>query len=333
MIKIQDWIASIPDEDKHVAYVGEGMSESRTFLLCGDGWENYQEWSFHLDMAFDPESITTRDSRQVVQTRVNSTQMKETASVTTDEVTTKETYTVHDEQVLDYYLTDVASLRKTVEENGIRLEWTVLRQHTALPGKLWATLRAVNEAGDKIKKSAIMVFEVDAAICAVPAARPPISEMEQIEARVAAAADTAVHCADRAEGAQRSALNSMYACTEAVTQIEDHRQAAAGYAEEALYSAVTAATSMNAADQHADAAAASAANADQKATAAAESAAAAAENATVAANSAAEAEDASQSARAVLERCSRYSVQCEGYADKALRAVEGITYQIGRAHV
>ena len=33
MIKVQDWIATIPDEDKHIAYVGEGNSEQLTFLL------------------------------------------------------------------------------------------------------------------------------------------------------------------------------------------------------------------------------------------------------------------------------------------------------------
>lgn len=70
MITVQDWMASIPEEDKHIAYVGEGMSETREFLLCGSDWEKYINWAFHLDMAFDPESITTRDSRQVAQTAV-----------------------------------------------------------------------------------------------------------------------------------------------------------------------------------------------------------------------------------------------------------------------
>ena len=41
MIKVQDWIASIPDEDKHIAYVDEGMSTQQEFLLCGKDWQKY----------------------------------------------------------------------------------------------------------------------------------------------------------------------------------------------------------------------------------------------------------------------------------------------------
>ena len=121
MIKVQDWTASIPEEEKHIAYVGENMTEQREFLLCGEGWEKYKNWSFHLDMAFDSTSITTRDCRQVVQTTVNNVKHTEEVNVTEDSVTTKETYTVCDEEVLNYDLTDVASLDKWVEENGIDL--------------------------------------------------------------------------------------------------------------------------------------------------------------------------------------------------------------------
>lgn len=244
MIRVQDWIASIPDEEKHIAYVGEGMSETREFWLCGDGWEKYKEWSFHLDMAFDPESITTRDSRQVVQTRLNRAQMKETLNVTVDETVTKETYVVKDEKVLDYYLTDIAPLTKTVEEEGIRLSWTVLRQHTVLPGKLWTTLRAVDSTANMVKKSAIMVFEVDAAVCAVPAARPAISEMEQIEARAAAAADTAHLCANRVEDLALS-VESM------VQLADDHAYEAQQQAAKAQQTAQTVEAFVQLADDHA----------------------------------------------------------------------------------
>jgi hypothetical protein len=144
MIKVQDWMASIPDEEKHVAYVGEGKCVKKEFLLCGDGWEEYKDWTFFLDMTFDAESITTRDSRQVVSTRINRSEIDEVTGVTADETMFKETYTVHDEDVLDYDLTDIASLTKSVGKDGLHLTWTVLRQHTVLPGKLWATLRAVS---------------------------------------------------------------------------------------------------------------------------------------------------------------------------------------------
>ena len=33
MITIRDWIATIPDEEKHVAYVGENESQQKQFLL------------------------------------------------------------------------------------------------------------------------------------------------------------------------------------------------------------------------------------------------------------------------------------------------------------
>ena len=69
MIIIQDWVAAIPAEEKHIAYVGEGMAETRTFFVTGTDWERYKEWSFHLDLAFDLSSVTAVDRRQVEQTR------------------------------------------------------------------------------------------------------------------------------------------------------------------------------------------------------------------------------------------------------------------------
>ncbi|MBR3778208.1 MAG: hypothetical protein IKL13_00580 [Clostridia bacterium] len=245
MITVQDWMASIPEEDKHIAYVGEGMSETREFLLCGSDWEKYINWAFHLDIAFDPESITTRDSRQVVQTTSDTTKHTEEATVTTEAVTTKETYTVNDVQVGGYDLTDVASLDKTVEQDGIRLTWTVLRQHTLLRGKLWANIRAVGESPDCIKKSAIMTFEVDPSISATPAAMPPISEFEQMEAEMDALRQQSYEAAEAAMqhsvSAAASAQRAVQACQEAAEQAtlaeSSHRAAS-----EAAQAAITAHT-------------------------------------------------------------------------------------------
>ena len=33
MITIQDWIAVIPEEDKHIAYVGENATEQRQYFF------------------------------------------------------------------------------------------------------------------------------------------------------------------------------------------------------------------------------------------------------------------------------------------------------------
>ena len=41
MITIQDWFATIPEEDKHIAFVGEHQSVTRKFLLTGSNWQTY----------------------------------------------------------------------------------------------------------------------------------------------------------------------------------------------------------------------------------------------------------------------------------------------------
>lgn len=272
MIKVQDWIASIPDSEKHIAYVGEGKSEQRDFLLCGEGWERYKDWTFYLDMAFDLTSVTTHDNRQVVQTTHNSTESREEGGTIVDEVTTKETYSVDNVHTTNHDRTDIAPLTKVTEAEGIRLTWTILRQHTVLPGKLWATIRAVYNAEQRVKKSAIMVFEVDPAICAVSAAVPPISEFEQMEMRMdalrmltemaaddatnaakeaTASADAAMRSATTATIAADGALGSLWQARDVATEVQQQADNAATFAQQAQTAAQTAATHATTAAQEA----------------------------------------------------------------------------------
>lgn len=231
MIKVQDWVASIPEEEKHVAYMGEGKSETRQFLLCGDGWQTYRQWGFHLDMAFDPQSITAHQQRQVEETRVNTTKNTDETGVNTQEVTTKESYTTDDKTVAWDDLTDIAALSKTVTEEGILLTWQVLYQHTRLPGRLWANLRAVGPDTQQVKKSALMVFEVDPSVDATPSDIPTMNEFEQMEARMSqlceqayTSADTAVSAASGAVQSQQQAASAAAAAAQSATAAASHHQ-------------------------------------------------------------------------------------------------------------
>lgn len=234
MIKVQDWVASIPEEEKHVAYAGEGKSETREFLLCGDGWETYRQWGFYLDMAFDPESVTSRDSREVVETRVDTTKNTDETGVNTREVTTKESYTVEGEEVAWTDLTDIAVLSKQVTEEGLLLTWEVLYQHTRLPGRLWANLRAVGPDTQQVKKSAVMVFEVEPSVVATTAIPPTVDEFEQMEARITQLCEQAYQSADTAVSAASGAVQGQQ-------QAMASAQAAAASAQQAQTSAAQAA--------------------------------------------------------------------------------------------
>ncbi|MBE6807565.1 MAG: hypothetical protein E7527_06160 [Ruminococcaceae bacterium] len=183
MITIQDWLATIPEEDKHLAYVGEHQAVTRKFLLTGSDWKTYQDWGFHLDMAFDLSTVTSKAKRQMETTQVNTTENVSDTLVKTNGTTTKEKYTVTEVDVDCADKTDIATLKKNVLTNGIQLTWTVLRQHTQLPGKLKATLRALGPDG-QVKKSDLMVFEVDPAVVAESAADIPQSEFEAMEERM-----------------------------------------------------------------------------------------------------------------------------------------------------
>lgn len=329
MIKVQDWMASIPDGEKHIAYVGEGSSEIREFLLCGDGWETYKNWTFHLDMAFDPESITTRDTRHVVETHSRSNETKGETAVNKDESVTEETYTVHHRIVEAGFLSDVAHLEKKVEATGIRLTWTVLRQHTALPGKLWATLRAVGSTAEKVKKSAIMVFEVDAAVSATPASTPAISEMEQMENRVAHMVDVATYQAQLAQGALAETEQSLLICQDVAREVADVEEtvkastaAAEAAAQQAATERATAANAAAAAGHYCAMAAAYADNAEAAVDAAQEAVGAAQEAVGAAQEAATAAETARKNAGSALNKCNNHSMRCE---DAQLRAEDAKT--------
>lgn len=180
MITIQDWIATIPEEDRQLAYVGEHQTVTRQFLLAGDGWQEYVDWGFHLDMSFDLSTVTTRDSRQLESTKLESSETVSDTLVKTSSSTTKEKYTVSDVTVDCHSATDIATLQKAITPKGLLLTWTVLRQHTQLPGRLWANVRALGPDG-QVKKSAVMVFDVAATVMAEPAADLPQSELEAME--------------------------------------------------------------------------------------------------------------------------------------------------------
>lgn len=316
MIKVQDWIATIPDEDKHIGYVGENLSEQRTFLLCGEEWEKYVDWRFHLDMAFDPESITTRDSRQVVQTTRNRTDDTEENSERVEEVTTEETYTVTEEERLNYSLTDVAMLDKEVRQDGILLTWQVLRQHTLLPGKLWATIRATGLSGEMIKKSAIIVFEVDAAINALPAARPSISEFEEMETRM--------------DNLLQDARWNLGVSNQYTYEAEQHKLAAEQYKNETAALAEQVEQDIRSVAEVAAQTEEHCAAAVRTAEAAEAARAQAQKCANDAAETAAEVEQMENNVLSAVDRCSRYEVKCETYAQKlqqATQRIENATYR------
>lgn len=180
MIKLTDWIAAIPPEDKTIAYVGEHESVTREFFLPD---LSYREYAFYLDVAFDLSTVTTTAPPRTIQTTQQTTTEKinaEGATVSSTANINKESYTDQNITVDCNAETDIAPLAKLVQEDGIRLVWTVLGQQTQLPGLLRATLRAVGPNGE-IKKSAMMLFTVAQSVDASPAAPISLSEHEQME--------------------------------------------------------------------------------------------------------------------------------------------------------
>ena len=327
MIKVQDWIASIPDEEKHIAYVGEGKSEQRTFLLCGEGWETYKAFSFHLDMAFDPTSITTRDTRQVVQTTFNSSESKEEAGKTVDEITKKETYTVENINRTNHNLTDISPLSKTVTDDGILLTWNILRQHTVLPGKLWATIRALDNPTQRIKKSAIMTFEVDPAICAVSAAVPPVSEYDQMIAQMDTLREQTAAAAEEAISASNDARSALQQIEQAADTSRDNADAASASAAQAQTAAQTTATHVNEAARHYQLTVNEAHSAVEACTDANEFMQSAADHAASAAISAQGAHTNYKNALAAVDQCSRYTQRCENAVEDIEKSLTTLNHR------
>lgn len=262
MINIRDWVATIPDADKHIAYVGENATEQRQFWLEPDEISAYGDALFYLDMAFDLSSVTKRDSRQVVTTQKNVTENVGETQVTTATNDRQETFTVEEVTVDAPAETDIAYLSKQVSQEGIVLTWTVLAQHTALPGKLMATLRAVRPDG-RVKKSALMVFEVDPAVAATPAApitqnvyQQMMEEMGNLCQQGAAHHDAAVQAAAQAVEAMESCAADRRHTAEDAAEVCDATEAAVNAAgtavnaaKEATAAAATTATQVAVAAQ------------------------------------------------------------------------------------
>ena len=293
MITIRDWIATIPDTDKHIAYVGEESSVFREFLLTGADWNAYRNWTFYLDMAFDLSSVTTRDRRQVVATqqdvtetvsenqtennasttepKANSSEMTGQTQVKTSTSGKKETYTVETVQVNAPAKTDVVYLTKQEREDGLYLRWKVLAQHTQLPGKLTATLRAMGTMGE-VKKSALMVFEVDPAVVAEPAA--PISRntfelmLDEMSASIQIGYEQAQQTAQNAMNASAAATQAAeaFAATQMhAVAVERHQMVCDEMAQAAMQAAETAGAHSQRAEEDAELAVASAAAAEKHA--------------------------------------------------------------------
>lgn len=300
MITIRNWVATIPEEDKHIGYLGEDGAEYRKFLVSD--WQGYRNWVFYLDMAFDLTSVTERDSRQVVDTQENVTEtVEETQGKTAKEDATetaaetqvktaktgkKETYTKETVTVNAPAKTDVAYLSRKETEEGLVLTWKVLAQQTQLPGKLYANLRAEGPFGE-VKKSARMVFEVDPAVVAEPAAPIPQSTFEVMKEDMNELCRIGYEqAAQTAENAE-SAANAAATATEAAGQAQAHRQVC----EEAVLGVQQSVTEARYAAEDAEAAAATASAAAGQAQiaseAAANDAAMAQENRVIAANAAA----------------------------------------------
>ncbi len=251
MIVVNHWIATIPGEDKHLAYRGEHDAFERYFFIPKAESEPYQLWNFYLDLAFDLSTVTSISTheQQITQETQNETASDTAASLTASTTTEKRAVTAV--QVDSPYTTDVASLSKEWREDGLLLTWRVLRQHTLLPGKLRATLRAIDESG-RIKKSAMMVFEVAPSVEAEPAAPIPMSEFEVMEQRM-------VNLTNTVESGAAEAQRYVADCKQSYEEASiaaDSAVAASRLAAEAISSAETsaevatakAASAVNAAD-------------------------------------------------------------------------------------
>ena len=288
MIQIKDWIAIIPEQERRIAYVGENASESRQFRLTGSDLDKY---AYYLDLAFDLSTVTTTAKRQKettsqnVQETVGTNQSQSVSTKTTENAVLSETTVDCDAK------TDVVPLSMLRDAEGVTLTWTILAQHTQLPGALQATLRAVSSDGC-VKKSATMTFEVDPAVIATAAKPPVLSEAEQIiqnmENQYSKYVEKATECEEQIE----------YLTSSATSQCRSNLNESYAYMLDAANAATAAAGSKTAAQEAQTAAESAADTATAKATAAAGSATAANNSATSAAASAAAAESSAENAAA-----------------------------------
>lgn len=258
MIQVNNWIATIPEEERRIAYVGENTSEHRLFRLHGSGYGGY---AYFLDLAFDLSTVTTTAQRQRettsqnVQETVGTNQSQSVSTKTTENAILSETTVDCDTK------TDVVPLEMQSDDEGVTLTWTILAQHTRLPGTLQATLRAVAADGS-VKKSAIMTFEVEPAVIAVAAIPPAVSEQEQLIQNIEGLYAKYVAKAEECEE------NVQYWTSYAEGQCRSNLSESNGYALTALSSAQEAAASAKAAaESAADAAKAQAAAEGAKAAA------------------------------------------------------------------
>lgn len=307
MIQIKDWIAIIPEQERRIAYVGENASESRQFRLTGSDLDRY---AYYLDLAFDLSTVTTTAKRQKettsqnVQETVGTNQSQSVSTKTTENAVLSET-TVDCEAK-----TDVVPLSMLRDAEGVTLTWTILAQHTQLPGALQATLRAVSSDGC-VKKSATMTFEVEPAVIATAAKPPVLSEAEQIiqnmENQYSKYVEKATECEEQIE----------YLTSSATSQCRSNLNESYAYMLDAANAATAAAGSKTAAQEAQTAAESAADTATAKATAAAESATAANNSAASAAGNATAANDSATSAAASAAAATAAQAAAEAAATNA----------------
>lgn len=300
MITITDWVADIPDEERQIGYVGENATRQVQFLLTDLA---YAEYTFHMDMAFDLSTVTTRGIKKMQTSEKETTHDGDESGSTNTSDETTESFTSTVEQVACDYPTDICSLQKTVRDDGILLTWTVLAQHTRLPGTLHAVIRALKNSTE-VRKTAIMTFEVADSVKATAAAAVPMSEFEEMErqmdekiedateicttaqgyaADADRAMDYAIEAKDYAESAAAQALSSQSDCRNQYRLMQTYGAQLQSSADQMLQDTMEYAI---AADNSADAAATSKQAAQTAATAASQSGTAAGNAATAAASSA-----------------------------------------------
>lgn len=329
MIIIKDWVAQVPEEERQLAYVGENETVVRELLLTDAGYEAY---IFYMDMAFDLSTVTAHQTHQEEKSDDVTTEVLAESGSTVTAQKSKESRTVTQTTVDCQSPTDIAPLEKRVEADGVHLLWTVLAQHTRLPGLLRATVRAVGPDG-QVKKTSILHLTVGAAVAATPAVPVEKSEFEQMEQQLAGRMET--FRADITALSDEAAASAQAAALRAAEAAQDAQSAAAGAATatekaaSAAASATAAAASETKAAGSADTAAKKAAAATVSATEATQmrnateaAAMSAAASATAAAGSADQAAAAEETARQQAVAAAASAAEAKSAAD----SVSVLTY-------